>query len=1102
MKTNQKTSKKLLLATSALSLGLLAGGFALLGGEKAAAEAAIPEGCTFEILDGTSLKLNEGGGLRFIVKMNDAAKEYIADNDTENGVKLVAHVAPVSLIATKSLKCEVAEEKLYQLSDKDGWYANVCLVDVLPQNRAIEYTAQAFLKIGGQEVQASVINEQARGSFYDVATRALLDTEENYTQQILGLSNYKWLGSEEYPLMIDSLELYNNLVAKVNADYDFSERYIVIDETSVDVNQGNKVDDGKSLPEALNVVTYMDGDKLLGTEYVKSGAAAKFKPADDPNAEGGTRKFVKWVEKGGETEADLSSISGNLTVYGVFRTVLSNKIELNASAIAYGEEPNVTATATHGEAVFTYATEENGKYKAWKDLENHNVGTYYVKASVAATDEYDGAEATASFEVKKATNNKIANFTMASIIHCNDTPEPSATPTHGNVEYQYSKLADKDFVDSFEKAKYPGIGNFTYYVKAVVKETDNYTGAESEVKAFRFEHKFENGICSLGGTAHEQDGIKYEINGDVACIASYDGNHSTEVYPLAEYTKDGKTYKVTSVKKECAWNSITTKIVLPESVTDFGGNSFVAAENLEYISMTGVKHISTDNNFLNCTKIKTVIVNKDLQLDNQQFKKHNTSESAQGIIYVDGAIGESTFRFTAPASNEYLTETIYYKGDDASKCGQWNYSENGEVAYGAAHNYENGICKECGKYSEEKTSWVIYGYKAPASNNSNGVYYVGMNKNLDLKNVKILEQYNDGIHGELPVTYVQENAFQDNPYIEKVILPDSVKSLNGSVFAGCSKLTFVSMTGVEDLRYHGSSLGYVDGRGNNFINCTALKYVVLSPNFSTDAQQFFAGTAPTQPILDIYVNAASGTPNFGGANTNLLTGTIYYKGDATKCLQWNYDENGNIQHGLAAHNYENGICTACDDVQSKTVQYAYDSANDTYYVSGVTEKTEKEIYVRAQYNDGTHGVKNVTYVAKGAFASHTVVTKIVLPESVTDLGGGVFTGCTQLKYVDARGIKRIEYGKSGRPDGAKESNNNFRNCDQLTTVIIGDGYSSNVGQFNSEKSMSADIYVYGTNAFVKNASDTGLSGKIYYYSETLKSGCWHFDDNGNVAIWE
>lgn len=907
MKKLCKKNKKLVLAASAVSLGMLAGGVALMNhGYIASAESAFPGDGTIQVLDGTSLKLNAGGGLRFIVKMNAAAKNYIKDADANDEVKLVVRVGAVKYFGEKWLNCEVDEEKLYRVDGDEAWYANVCLTKVLEQNRKLDYTAQAYIYSGKTEAKVSDYNENARGNFYDVATAALLDTKQEYTQQILSLENYSWLGADEtFPLYIDSLDLYNGLVTKINEGADFSKKYVAV-RSNVDVKNGTALNEGKQLPAnnyKLSLVTFKDGEKELGSVMVKNGGAATFETPADRTDGADKLVFEKWVtENGGDAEADLSAISGDAVVYAKFRRVFANAITaFDTADIVYGATPVFTATATHGDPVLTFATKEDGEYKAWDKLENHNVGTYYVKASVAATDEYDGAEATASFKVEKAANNKIANFTMASIIHCNDTPAPSATATHGKVEYQYSKLADKDFVDSFENAKYPGVGNFTYYVKAVVKETDNYTGAESEVKAFRFEHKFENGVCSLGGTAHTQNGISYEIDGDVACIAGYTGNHSTEVYPAAEY--EGKP--VTYVKNGCAWNPNTTKIVLPESVTDFKGLAFMNAANLEYISMIGITQISTNNNFLDCEKIKTVIVNKDFHLNDQQFLNRSGKGVASGIVYVNGTKTESTYTCSNYDINNQLSQLIYYKGE-ATKCGQWNFDENGEIQ-STSHNYVDGICSNCGKYSEEKTQGVVYNYDS-TGNNGKGVYYVGLNTTLNLSVVEILGKYNDGIHGELSVTYVRNSAFDGNSYITKVILPESVTQLDGNVFLNCSNLQYVSMLGIKDMTFKGIYRSYSTETivtNNNFLGCSKLTTLIVNKAFNLfdsptvySAQQF-VGDAK---CINIYAFGSEDESNViifdkegATGNNGLLSGKVYYYSETQKAGCWHYDDNGNAE---------------------------------------------------------------------------------------------------------------------------------------------------------------------------------------------------------------
>lgn len=903
MKYSGKKTKKLLIATSAVSLGMIAGGFVALGGEKAAAETPkIPNGCEISVQDGTSLKLNEKGGLRFIFKMNTAMKKYIVDNDTADNVKLIAHVGPATSVATQNVSCTIDEEKLYQISGDESWYANVCLVSVLEKNYSLEYTAQAFLEIGGTKVQASAINDKARGSFYDVATRALLDVTEDYAETILNLSSYSWLGTEAHPLYIDSLDLYNGLVAKINDGLDFSEKYVAI-RSSVNVESGTALNEGKTLPAnnyKLSRVTFKDGENELGSVMVKNGEQATFaSPADRTDGED-KLVFETWVtEDGRDTAADLNAITGDITVYAKYRRVHANAITaFNTADLVYGATPAFAATAKYGETAITYSKTKDGEYKAWAELENHDAGKYFAKASVAATAVYSAAEQIVEFNVNKATNS--ISITMPKTIKCTDTPEPaSATAQHGKIKYTYGKDFDKDQIHAFEIVKYKDDnGNeivdsgFVYKIKAAVEGTNNYDGAE-QVAEFTVTHDFdENGLCK--DCRKGQSCIAYTEDGDRAYISGYTAswNPSGEIYPLSVY--------------------------------------------------------------------------------------------------------------------------------------------NGK-----------------------------------------------------------------------PVTYVKAELFSGQN-ITKAVLPESVKSLDGGVFANCSKLEFVSMTGVENLVYNGSSLGYGSDRGNNFINCTALKYVILNPNFTTNCQQFFLnGSTPEKTILDIYVNAASGTPDLGGngVNTNLWTGKVFYKGDATKCLQWNFNENGKIIHGAAEHNYKDGVCNDCGDVQSKTVTYAYDSANACYYVTGVSSQTETELYIRATYNDGTNGEKDVKYVKWGAFQGNTTITKVVLPSSITDLYGNVFWGCTQLTYVSMTGITTLN-ASNGTTSG-RWGDNNFRDCVNLTMVIVSNNFSSNCGQFGAgtvPETPALDFYVYGESGAPQTQADNMLSGNIYYYSETEKSGCWHYV-NGVATLW-
>ena len=915
MKYSDKKTKRLLIATSAVTLGMLAGGFAVLGGEKAAAETPkIPVGCEISVQDGTSLKLNEKGGLRFIFKMNTAMKKYIVDNDTADNVNLIAHVGPAASVATQNVSCTIDEEKLYQISGDESWYANVCLVSVLEKNYSLEYTAQAFLEIGGTKVQASAINDKARGSFYDVATRALLDVTEDYAESILNLSSYSWLGTEAHPLYIDSLDLYNGLVAKINDGLDFSEKYVAI-RSSVDVESGTALNEGKTLPAnnyKLSRVTFRDGENELGSVIVKNGEQATFASPEDKTDGEDKLVFETWVtEEGGGTAADLNAITGDITVYAKYRRVHANAITaFNTADLVYGETPAFAATAKYGEAAITYSKTKDGEYKAWAELENHDAGKYFAKASVAATADYSAAEQIVEFNVNKVTNS--ISITMPKTIKCTDTPEPtSATVQHGTINYTYGKDFDKDQVHAFEIVKYKDdSGNeivdsgFGYKIKAAVEGTNNYEGAE-QVAEFTVTHDFdENGLCK--DCRKGQSCIGYTEDGDRAYISDYrdSWNPSGEIYPLSVY--------------------------------------------------------------------------------------------------------------------------------------------NGK-----------------------------------------------------------------------PVTYVKADLFSGKN-ITKAVLPESVKSLDGGVFANCSKLEFVSMTGVENLVYDGSSLGYGSVRGNNFINCTALKYVILNANFTTNCQQFFLnGSTPEKTILDIYVNAASGTPDLGGngVNTNLWTGKVFYKGDAAKCLQWTFNENGEIIHGAGEHNYVDGKCTRCGEYNAMGVTYKYDENSGTYYVAGYTG-TNATVNVLGTWNDGTNGEKQVTFIKYLAFDGNKIIKRVILHENITSLDGGVFANCPNLEYVSMIGITNLKITtlqelphKSIYGTTNDYTNHNFMNCPKLTTVVVGKNFTVGDAMFMSTQGDTAHVNIYtlatgesdGT-ITLNTDKNALLTGNIYYYSETKKSGCWHYE-NGVATLW-
>ena len=459
--------------------------------------------------------------------------------------------------------------------------------------------------------------------------------------------------------------------------------------------------------------------------------------------------------------------------------------------------------------------------------------------------------------------------------------------------------------------------------------------------------------------------------------------------------------------------------------------------------------------------------------------------------------GDITYTYTL-VSNDSTADVGSVVVPDGAKYLPWNDNNMSGlykclITVSETENYKSVVGDRWVRV--HKKEWDESGVKY-AYDTTKAVYYVSGCEN-SVTEVTVPGTFNDGANGEHNVTYIAVEALANKPQLKKVTLHENIKSLNGGVFANDVKLEYVLMTGVADLAYNSSEYG--SGRGNNFINCTALKYVIMNPAFTTDVNQFFLnGGNPEKAILDIYVDAASGTPSFAeGTNQNLLTGNIYHKGDASKCFEWNFDENGNVVHGANAHNFVDGKCSVCGKIQTEGVAYALDETNDCYYVSGYTG-TSKEVYVLGEYEG-----KPVSYVKFGAFKDNTNITKVVLPASITDLDGNAFWGCTQLKYLSMVGVTTLNYGETQRPYGTRYGNNNFRDCVNLETVIVSNAFSSNASQFGSGDSSAKAVVRF----FVKGASgnpslqdDQLLTGTVYFYSENNVSGAWHYV-NGVAVLW-
>lgn len=838
-KKMSKLKKKItiiLFAVFALTISFAITGFKAKA--KADTKAATcPTSGVFEINDKVGLKLNEDGGMRWILKMDEAHFSYIKGNEA---VELGFVIAPKILMdqakedyygMQKKIVVTVDKEKIYELTNKDGYhYANGCVINMKAVNRKYDYTAAAYIKNGEKIEKQAAVNENSVKSFYNVSNAAILYSGEDYSEKMLGLTAYDWLGTEEYPIIVSDSERYETLKNRQNSG--FKDKYY---EFSTDVEYN--ADDVSGI--GSNVSRYgVETAPVAKGGLIYTGSAQELVEAG--TATGENCKIMYKVE-GGEW-GEFVPVATNAGEYTVCYKAIKDSLETT--------EKSLTVNIAKAKNEITYDTDANG------------------------------------------------NIVGLDFVYGNKPNETTAKALAGDITYTYTLVSNDSTADVGsvvvpDGAKYlPWNDNNMsglYKCLITVSETENYKSVVGD-RWVRV-HKKE----------WDESGVKYAYDTTKAVYYVSGCENSVTEVTVPGIFNDGANgeHNVTYIAVEALANKPQLKkVTLHENIKSLNGGVFANDVKLEYVLMTGVADLAYNsseygsgrgNNFINCTALKYVIMNPAFTTDvNQFFLNGGNPEKAILDIYVDAASGTPSF---AEGTNQnLLTGNIYHKVDDAAtvKCLQWKYGADGEIVKGASgHIFVDGICSECGK---KDAMGVVYTYDSAKS-----CYYVaGYTGSGGTLNV--FDTWNDGANGEAAVTYVKNSALINHTEIMKVILPASVKRLEGSVFQGCSNLEYVSMVGVEELTLENLSNSGIYGNGvystNNFLNCGKLKVVIVGKKFKITNNHFIrTDDSLTAGLADIYMSGAEGECEFVYDSSNRnehLSGNVYYYSEAELSGAWHY----------------------------------------------------------------------------------------------------------------------------------------------------------------------------------------------------------------------
>ena len=138
--------------------------------------------------------------------------------------------------------------------------------------------------------------------------------------------------------------------------------------------------------------------------------------------------------------------------------------------------PVVEKSGSTKDVTFTwYEKDGNG----WEELSSAPVeaGNYKVVASVEGDDNYNGVTAELEFVINQTANEWTNELSIEGWTYGEQPNSPTATSKYGEVVFTYSNSKDGTYTDTVPT------NAGTYYVKATVDGSENYTGLE-EIMSF------------------------------------------------------------------------------------------------------------------------------------------------------------------------------------------------------------------------------------------------------------------------------------------------------------------------------------------------------------------------------------------------------------------------------------------------------------------------------------------------------------------------------------------------------------------------------------------------------------------------------------------
>lgn len=282
--------------------------------------------------------------------------------------------------------------------------------------------------------------------------------------------------------------------------------------------------------------------------------------------------------------------------------------------------------------------------------------------------------------------------------------------------------------------------------------------------------------------AKTSDGFEYSIENGEATITGYTGSAKNITIPSQVLTvKNNKfvIYPVTKIGEKAFRNNETIEsVTIPDSVNSIGKYAFDECVSLEKINIPSGVTVIEDNTFYGCWSLSEI-------------------ELPEGLT----RIGEVAF-YEAGFSKINIPGSV-----KRIECSAFDGCPLTEISIPAGVNY---IGTRAFAYSNIKKVTV---------DKNNKVYHAAGNCLIETKTKTLIEGFNTStIPDDGSVVIIGASAFNGCSKLTKIIIPSSVKKIEGFAFSSCNSLSSIVIPrGVEEIgnyAFYGADIKTVYFKGN------------------------------------------------------------------------------------------------------------------------------------------------------------------------------------------------------------------------------------------------------------------------------------------------